>query len=132
MPLLGERVLPKLHDIDSPICCSLIENAPIHTKLLDCCTLYTSTDMEFPFDCPETISAGEISDHVEALSDHIEPIRHHTDPASDKAEPTFGHSISHELSGTESFNDKLCFESSQIVDTILTPNESVYAVRQPP
>ena len=38
--------------------------------------------------------------------------------------------ISHELSGTESFNDKFGFDSSQIADTLLTPN--AYAVRKPP
>ena len=106
MPLLGEGVLLKLHDIDSPICCSLIEDATIHTKLLGCCVPYTSADLEYPFDCPETIAKGEIADHVEPLSDHIEPILHHADPALGKVEPTSGHSISHELSGTESFNDK--------------------------
>ena len=97
-------------------------------------TLDTSADLEFPFDCPETISEvkGEIADHVVPLSDHSELILHHTDSAFDKTRHTIGHSISHELSGTECFIDKLGFYSSQIVDTLLAPNDSAYSVRKPP
>ena len=113
---------------------SVVLSLKMQPFIQSCCILYTSADLEFPFDCPGTITAveGEIADHVEPLSGHIEPILHHADPALDKAEPTFGHSISHELSGNESFNDKLGFDSSQIVDTLLTPNDSAYAVRKPP